>query len=86
MKNVSKKIGEIAELCAELSVKTKDHYFFNYAPHVNTIDVRVHIGGWIEGIYGFPVYPCENINGLIRLGNEEMINGVIAELKSRLPK
>lgn len=75
MKDVSKKIGEIAELCATLSKTTDNDYFFCYQPHTDEIDVRVHVGGWTYDSFSEPVEPCKNINGIIYLSDEEMVNG-----------
>ena len=50
--NIARLMGEVLDLCHEISTYSKADCFFNYSPHVDCFDVQVFEFGWAEGAKG----------------------------------
>lgn len=45
-------LGEVLDLCHEISTYSEADCFFSYSPHVNSFDVQVFEFGWAVGAKG----------------------------------
>lgn len=55
-------MAEALGLCYEISVNSEADCFFNYSPHVDSIDVRIYEFGWSEGAKGKYYAFCDDAN------------------------
>lgn len=73
-------LGEILGLCAEISTNSDADCFFNYAPHVNTVDVQVYEFGWAVGAKGEYYAFCMELTE----DNLELVAAKLRELRAKL--
>ena len=45
---IIRRLGEVLDLCHEISTYSKADCFFTYSPHVDSFDVHVYEFGWAE--------------------------------------
>lgn len=78
IKKIKSYVGKIVSLSIEVGMLTEHDVFIDYSGHVKSLDIDIHIGGWVR--HEYPTYHQTISIGKDRLKETDLVK-VIKVLK-----